>query len=162
LKKRGNDISGSPPLEKRFFSLGKAASLAAWTGMMVQALGVDIRLFPSGIYLELAVLVILNVAFFILALSFFTLMESTRLGLPLEKTELRTTGIYSLSRNPMYLGFYLLYLASSAYTLNPIVWIASFTAIYIHHMIVKSEEEFLFARFGREYELYFEKTRRYL
>ena len=88
--------------------------------------------------------------------------SSLRFGLPEEKTGLRKTGLYRFSRNPIYAGFYLITISSMLYCANPLVIILGIYGIYVHHRVVLSEEGFLENRFGREYEEYREKVRRYL
>ena len=72
---------------------------------------------------------------------------------------LNTKGMYSIVRNPLYLGNYLVILGILA-SLN--VWwyvlIGSFAYwIYIER-IIAAEEEFLFEKFGKEYEDWAEQT----
>ena len=71
----------------------------------------------------------------------FGLGSSFRLGTPKESTSLRTDGLYSVSRNPMYLGVYATVIASVLYTLNPLIWALGAFVVAVHHRIVLAEEE---------------------
>ncbi len=66
--------------------------------------------------------------------------------------ELNTTGTYSLCRNPLYLGNYLINLGVSLFTRVPeVAVINTLVFIAIYTPIILAEEEFLAGRFGRPY-----------
>ena len=97
----------------------------------------------------------------IIVLSLINLGRSTRLGLPTEKTSLKTNGLYQFSRNPMYLGFDLLTIGSILYSANWLIFFAGVYSIVVYHFIILGEEKFLAQRFGTEYQAYKNKVRRY-
>jgi protein-S-isoprenylcysteine O-methyltransferase Ste14 len=72
---------------------------------------------------------------------------------------LNTTGIYSLVRNPLYLGNFLIGLGVSMFpfSLYPPILYALFFQIY-YERIVMAEEKFLRERFGRGYDEWTAKT----
>jgi protein-S-isoprenylcysteine O-methyltransferase Ste14 len=98
----------------------------------------------------------------ITAVSFFHLGASLKVGLPEQETSLKTHGLYSISRNPLYLGVYLITLASVLYFPDVINIILAITGMSMHHMITLGEEKFLSSKFGSSYEDYKKKVRRYL
>ena len=77
--------------------------------------------------------------------------------------KLVTNGIYRISRNPMYLGICLNLLAISVWLNN---WLAIGVCLgfvwYITQFQIKPEERFLQQRFGKQYEDYCHKVRRWL
>ncbi|MEM8682166.1 MAG: isoprenylcysteine carboxylmethyltransferase family protein [Pseudomonadota bacterium] len=76
---------------------------------------------------------------------------------------LNTTGAYSLTRNPLYLGNFLMWVAVTMLTGN--IWfVAVFSlAFWIYYeRIVYAEEAFLRAKFGAEYLLWAETTPAFL
>lgn len=80
-----------------------------------------------------------------------------------EKTELVTTGIYSISRNPAFLGFDLMYIGIMIAFFNWYLCIATCLVMVLFHLqIVNVEEEFLVEAFGDEYIKYRKKVCRYL
>ena len=80
-----------------------------------------------------------------------------------EKTELVTTGIYSISRNPAFLGFDLMYIGIMVTFFNWYLCIATCIVIILFHLqIVNVEEEFLLEAFGDEYLEYRKRVCRYL
>jgi protein-S-isoprenylcysteine O-methyltransferase Ste14 len=82
---------------------------------------------------------------------------------PQEASSLVTTGIYRVTRNPMYLGLSLVLLAwtvflSSAWAL---LGVAAFV-LYINRLQIAPEERALSQLFGSEYTAYQAKVRRWL
>ncbi len=78
-------------------------------------------------------------------------------------TALQTTGLYSLTRNPMYLGLFLFYTGVSLLigswwhlALLPVLFLV------FQEYIIKREEQYLERRFGQQYLDYKNKVRRWL
>ncbi|MDO4466684.1 MAG: isoprenylcysteine carboxylmethyltransferase family protein [Bacillota bacterium] len=96
---------------------------------------------------------------FIFLASVICMKESWRVGIP-EKgdTTLITTGIYSYSRNPAFLGFYLQYFGLLMMFGNFLI--AGFTvfAMIMLHLQILQEEAYLKKTFGKEYEMYCQKV----
>lgn len=74
---------------------------------------------------------------------------------------LQTSGIYSITRNPMYLGLVIAYLGLSCLIGNwwhlillPVLFLV------VQEYIIKSEEKYLVREFGSEYDEYRNKVRR--
>lgn len=80
-----------------------------------------------------------------------------------ESTALLTTGMYRLSRNPMYLGFVLILVGVGVImrSLTPYLVVVAF-AILLDRAYVTVEERMLAARFGAGWEAYRRTTRRWL
>ena len=80
-----------------------------------------------------------------------------------EKTNLVTTGIYSVSRNPAFLGFDLMYIGILFSFFNWYLCVATVIALVLFHLqIINVEEEFLIEAFGEEYLQYKKKVCRYI
>ena len=80
-----------------------------------------------------------------------------------DKTNLVPTGIYSISRNPAFLGFDLMYIGILFTFFNwYLCFVTSFVLVFFHLQIVNVEEEFLIEAFGEEYVQYNKKVCRYL
>lgn len=76
--------------------------------------------------------------------------------------ELLTGGPYSLSRNPMYVAWTLLYLGIGLTANSPwIIALLPFVFAFTHFYDVRREERFLEEEFGKEYKQYKERVRRY-
>jgi len=67
-------------------------------------------------------------------------------------TKLNTQGIYSITRNPLYFGNYLIWLGISIYSLNTFFTIILSVFFFIYYgKIIKTEEEYLLNKFGNTY-----------
>jgi protein-S-isoprenylcysteine O-methyltransferase Ste14 len=122
---------------------------------------------PRGSYAF--VIVLGGVVLVVLGLTFIVQArrELARHGQPtdpgLSTSKLVTTGVFSVSRNPLYLGGIGL-LAGIALVLN-LAWslvllLPAFVAC--HYLLVAPEERYLAARFGTEYTRYAASVRRWL
>ena len=78
-------------------------------------------------------------------------------------TELVDTGIYRISRNPMYVGFALLLLSIALFLRSPILisGMVVFVA-YMNRYQIIHEESYLSKAFGPKYDEYKHKVRRWL
>lgn len=138
-----------------------AALLAGW------GLGVLIHEPPVGLATDVRrglaiVLIILGLGVEMAALTRFR-----RLGTPPEPwkatTALATDGLYALSRNPIYLGFALLYLgfATAMDSWAALAMLAP-CMVVVDRAVVLREERYLAAKFGAEWDAYRSKVRRWL
>jgi len=93
----------------------------------------------------------------------FQLGRSYRLNLPGTSTRLITTGLYAISRNPLYLG---LYMALFGIFLMLPNWLYLFSLLFFivnyHYKIKILEEPFLLQQFCDTYSDYCSRVRRYL
>ena len=154
-------IIGKVTINPALFFSGKICGYITWFLLGLSLL--NISLFRGLRYesTRVASLVFLYIGLLFVVLSLINLGKSTRLGLPSEDTLLKINGIYRYSRNPMYLGFNLITLASIFYNIHMIIVILGVYSIIIYHAIIQGEEKFLEKRFGKEYLEYKERTRRY-
>ncbi len=82
---------------------------------------------------------------------------------PEDASALVTSGIFSLTRNPMYLGLLLVLLGWAVYLTNALAFI--FPVVYVplmNHLQILPEERALAAKFGPEFSVYRSKVRRWL
>jgi protein-S-isoprenylcysteine O-methyltransferase Ste14 len=79
-----------------------------------------------------------------------------------EKHKLQTTGVYSISRHPFYIGFLLILISSVLFVPNIINIILLVFSWILHHFIMIREEGFLTLKYGDEYKEYSKKVNRYI
>lgn len=92
-----------------------------------------------------------------------TMRDNWRAGVSeTDKTEIVTNGIFSISRNPAFLGFDLVYLGILLMFFNPILLVLSgFAALMLHLQIVNVEENHMLIAFGDDYLKYKKRVWRY-
>ena len=117
-------------------------------------------LFPVAVIVVGIIIGFLAVIIFGLATT--TMNKSWRVGIPEEKTTIVTHGIYSISRNPAFLAFDMLYLSIVLIFFNVPLLICSAWAVIMLHLQILQEEQWLSQTFSDEYRQYSSKVGRYL
>ena len=84
-----------------------------------------------------------------------------RIELPEEETQLITTGMYSIIRNPIALGLYVWLIGTFFLIPSMLSLILVIVNIIAFDSKVRSEEKFLKERFGEEYNKYLARVGRY-
>jgi protein-S-isoprenylcysteine O-methyltransferase Ste14 len=156
------DLIGKTPIHPILFYSGKMMGYLTWIILLLMIFDVDLINRISFNYNDSLAFVVLFIGLVFIVFSLIHLGSSTRLGLPTDETVFKTNGLYRISRNPMYVGFNLLTIASMIYTLHWGVILLGLYSMVIYHLIILGEERFLMNRFGEEYLTYKNKIRRYL
>ncbi len=82
---------------------------------------------------------------------------------PEAATTLVISGIYRITRNPMYLGFLFLLMGELVWLANPVAGLtAPALALYLTHFQIAPEEQALRKCFGMEYLIYATRVRRWI
>jgi protein-S-isoprenylcysteine O-methyltransferase Ste14 len=156
------ELDGEAPINRTMFYASKYAIFSVWGAMALASWGIGFSPVEVTRLLQLIALGFWGVGFVLLYLGRFDMGDSFRIGTPKEATGLRTDGLFRMSRNPMYVGVYATIVASSLYTLNPVVILLGVFVIAVHHRIVLAEEKHLRNVFGREYSEYCSRVRQYI
>jgi protein-S-isoprenylcysteine O-methyltransferase Ste14 len=155
------EIIGKPTIHPLIFYTGKIAGYAVWIILLLSLLNlIDISML-SFLFLKMAGFAFCAIGLAVTIVSLLHLGKSTRLGLPDRTLPFVTRGIYRFSRNPMYIGFGCITLASILYTANIFTAIAGLYSIGVYHCIILNEEKYLEAKFGDQYREYKKRVRRY-
>ena len=99
----------------------------------------------------------------VLVASLISFGSSFRVGIDVDKPdELVTTGVFAVSRNPIYVGFAFVLVGQFLVFPNwiPLIYLAAGASLF--HRQVLREESFMRQHYGREYAEYCRRTRRYL
>ena len=73
------------------------------------------------------------------------------------------TGIFAYTRNPIYLSFVLFFLSMFLVFENVMYFLSAIIiAFWLHHWVIKVEEEYLLENFSDEYERYKNSVKRWL
>lgn len=115
------------------------------------------------VWVRILGLVIAGIGLGVFIMAVLTMRDSWRAGVSkTDKTELVTTGIFRISRNPAFLGFDLVYIGI---LLMFFQWwllvLSAFAGLMFHLQIVNNEEDFLIETFGKDYLEYKKKVNRY-
>jgi protein-S-isoprenylcysteine O-methyltransferase Ste14 len=162
-KQKKIETVGCIGINKKVFFIGKISLFISLLLILVQLYFVNLSIFARN-----DVFFWIGVGFLGLGVMFFALAIlglgtfSLRVGLAKNKTILRTTGVYGLSRNPMLFGLYLMAMGSAIYVQNPINWLLVIIALIVHHKIILAEEQFMEKQFGKQWIEYQSKVRRYI
>ena len=135
------------------------------------SLRLSVRLLPEFMYtvlfdhigFDIAGCVLIAAGFVLFVLASVELGVSWRIGIDTRSPGgLVTSGVFSFSRNPIYLFFFSLAAGTFLIAGNPffLAWIFLFVPVV--HSQVLAEEKFLESRFGDEYRAYRKRVRRYL
>ncbi len=156
------ELIGKTTINPILFYSGKISGYITWAILVLSLMDLNIVCNHSFIEFHLIAYGIIVIGLLMVIFSLINLGNSTRLGLPSEKTEFKCNGLYKISRNPMYVGFNLLTISSIIYFLNIIVLLLGVYSLTIYHLIIIGEERFLQNRFGEVYLNYKKKVRRYI
>lgn len=156
------DAGGKPPINKIIFLSSKYSLVILWLATIIKSWGLNISTIQLPLAIKFLSLGLWFLGFALLFSGRFRMGSSFRIGEPEENTELKTTGLFRFSRNPMYLGVFATIIASILYTANAIVLLIGIFIVIIHHRIVLAEEKYLKQKFGKKYIVYCTHVRRYI
>ncbi len=120
---------------------------------------------PEGLRIALSLaLAGIGLGFDILGLLAFRKAKTTINPLqPERSTQIVSTGVYRVTRNPMYLGMALMLLGLAVYLASPWALLGPLAfAAYLTRFQIRPEEQALTARFGAAYTTYCAQVRRWL
>ena len=131
--------------------------------LMQKKIPIDDALFHLYIT-KVAGAVLVAVALFFMVTSLRIFFRSKNTLIPIKPaSSLQTIGIYSISRNPMYVGLAIAYLGITCFAGN---WwniiLFPLLLLIVQQYIIIREEKYLHRRFGQEYLDYKIKVRRWL
>lgn len=78
-----------------------------------------------------------------------------------ELSGVNISGLYRISRNPMYLGYFLYFLGCVLLVRSAILLVILIVFQISAHWIIRAEERWCLNAFGEEYRLYMSRVRRY-
>ncbi|MEG1207469.1 MAG: isoprenylcysteine carboxylmethyltransferase family protein [Angelakisella sp.] len=78
------------------------------------------------------------------------------------KSGINESGIYRLSRNPMYVAYFVFFFGCVLLTQSLVLLAVVLVFQITSHWIILSEERWCIRKFGNEYRQYMERVRRYI
>ena len=168
LAKNGKHAMGNPTIYPFFFYTGKFLLFSVWALFAVIAFHPEFRndlplLIQDQIpdVQKLLAVVFLIPANLIIVPAYLSMGIVTHVGLPLGKHELRTSGIYGYSRNPMYGSFIFINTATFLFLPSFLLLGIMIYGMIVHHFIILGEEKYLEKEFGDVYRSYKARVARY-
>jgi protein-S-isoprenylcysteine O-methyltransferase Ste14 len=156
-------VVGRSPVHPVLLVVGKTALAVSWSILALRLAGLDLLgvTVPSARWPALVVIIVCSLSVLV---ALKGLGSAARMGLPeeVEQTSLRTTGLYAVSRNPIYVAALAACAASCLYVPHWLNFAGTIVAALVHDRIIRSEERFLAERFGPQWEAYRARVRRYL
>jgi protein-S-isoprenylcysteine O-methyltransferase Ste14 len=161
---------GKKPLQ-RIVELSLPVILIAWMiEVLLHATDAEFRLLPAPLEMSLIDawlaklfgIALVTVAFVVFVWAMVSFRESWRIGIDEKnKGELVTTGVFAVSRNPVFVFIDLYFLGTFLIngTLEFLVFVA-LAIVIIHYQIIQ-EETFLARAYGQAYQDYCARTGRY-
>ena len=112
---------------------------------------------PAG-----AILIVVGISLAVLARREFSRYgQPTDPGLPTSK--IVSTGVFSISRNPLYLGGVLILAGISlAFNLPWLLILLIPSMVVCHYILIAPEERYLATKFGEQYRMYTETVHRWI
>ncbi len=106
-------------------------------------------------------LVLIHVSLFWIAIAQYQMSNSWRVGKDEKnKTNLVTKGIFSISRNPIFLGMIISVFGIFLIIPNALSFFTAIATYFIIHIQIRLEEAFLLGQHKEKYFAYRKKTRR--
>lgn len=168
LAKNGKHAMGRPTIHPVLFYSGKFLLFAVWALFWVITIFPEYRnvvpfLIQDNIHevQKLFAAILLIPADLIIVPAYLSMGLITHIGLPTDKHELRTGGIYKISRNPMYASFIFLNAATFLFIPSLLLFFVMIYGMTVHHFIILGEEKFLEHEFGDTYRKYKAMVPRY-
>lgn len=168
MARNGKNAMGKPTIKPVFFISGKFLLFIVWAFFAFVCLFPEYQKITPLIIIDeiselqkIAAIVLLIPANFIIVPSYLKMGLITNIGLPTGKHELKTSGIYNYSRNPMYFSFF--FLNSAVFLIIPDILLALIMiyGMVVHHFIILGEEAYLESEFGDSYIRYKNRVSRY-
>jgi protein-S-isoprenylcysteine O-methyltransferase Ste14 len=168
LAKNRKKAMGRPTIQPFLFFSGKFLLFAVWALFCLITLFPEYRDMVPFLIQEqipevqkLFAAILLIPADLIIVPAYLSMGLITHIGLPTDKHELRTGGIYKISRNPMYASFIFLNAATFLFLPSLLLFVIMIYGMVVHHFIILGEERFLENEFGDTYRKYKVKVPRY-
>jgi protein-S-isoprenylcysteine O-methyltransferase Ste14 len=159
---REGSLWGSPSINPFLFYSGKVTLFLCIGLTLIRAINPTFGWVVVPLWMSWLGALMLCVGTVVLVVSFYQLGASLRYGLPEKDTRLITSGLYRFSRNPLYLGVFIIAFSCIIFFPNIINILIGLHCIAMQWLMILGEEKFLAEKFGPEWVAYKRKVRRLL
>jgi len=151
-KKRTSRLNQFVPFGKTEKILAYSTHVVIMPLVLLYSIFVPLKLGTPWLYVGLAILA-LSVVMYIMAI---LNAAGTSVGEPV------TRGVYRITRHPIYLGAFLLYIGTGIACASWVILLCAVLWITIWHIVVPTEEGFCVEKYGDVYREYMARTPRWL
>ena len=155
------DVIGKSPIPVLVLLIGKSAFLGCSVFFIVKVMNIDAMLYDSVLTQVLGAVLYAG-GLMMVIVSTVQLGRSVAVGIPERDTELKTHGLYRLTRNPIYVGGFIMCVGSCLFSIHFVNFLLLGITVVVHLRIVKREEEFLEKRFGQRWLDYKHRVPRFI
>jgi protein-S-isoprenylcysteine O-methyltransferase Ste14 len=155
------DYIGKSPISVPILILGKVAFICCSVFFLVKMFAIDTMLFDA-IFTNILGVIFYAVGLLTVIVSLLQLGRSATVGIPDRDTELKTHGMYRLTRNPVYVGAFMMCAGSCLFSIHIVNVLLMAITVEVHLRIVTKEEQFLEKRFGKQWSDYKQKVPRFV
>ena len=151
-KERGNRATQSPPFSKAEKRLALSTHVIIMPFVIVYSIFLPLKIGSAWLYVGLPIFTVALIMTLIITISFATT--------PIDKPV--TRGLYRISRHPIYLSGFLLYVGIGTACASWVLLLCAVLWIVLWHTVVPAEERFLLEKYGDAYREYMNRTPRWL
>ena len=152
LKERTKRATESIPFSKINRRLSLSTHIVIMPLVFIYSIFVPLKLGTAWFYVSLPILIVAAVMTIMTSFNF----AATPQGEPVTK------GIYRISRHPIYVSAFFLFLGTSIATASWVILLLALAWIIIWRIVVPAEEKFLLERYGDSYREYMNRTPRWI
>jgi len=102
----------------------------------------------------------IGLVIYLVGIIFFIVAEINFITTP--KGKVVNKGVYRISRNPMFLGGFLIFIGTGIACISWVLPLFAVIYIIIINVVINSEEQFCLRKFGKEYKEYMNITPRWI
>jgi len=151
-KERGKRATQSPPFSKAEKRLALSTHVIIMPFVIVYSIFLPLKIGTVWLYVGLPIVALALVMTIMATMNFAT----TPLDEPV------TRGVYRVSRHPIYLSGFLLYVGIGIACASWVLLLCAVLWIVLWYIVVPSEERFLLEKYGDTYREYMNRTPRWI
>ena len=162
LLKNEGSLWGTPSINPFLFYSGKITIFLCWGLTLIKAIIPSFGWIDVPYWMSWTGAILLCPGTLVLLISFYHLGASLRYGLPENETRLKTSGLYRFSRHPLYLGVFMITISCLIFFPGIVNLCIGLYCLAVHYRMLLAEEKFLAGKFGKDWEIYKARVRRFL
>jgi len=148
---KGSSRPNTPPLNKKEKKLDYLATIA-FLASAIYSFFLPLKLGTAWLYIGLIV--------YLFGMIFTIVAGINLVSTPLDRPA--TKGLYRISRNPIYLGTYLIFIGIGIVSASWLVLLLIAVFIILHNILIDAEERWCLEKYGDAYREYMKRTPKWI